>query len=87
VRMVPLAVGDGKCFDADVENAYAGDYPLARFLYLYLNKRPSAPLDPLMTQFIKYALSREGQAAVLKDGFYPLSKALADEDLENLGIR
>jgi phosphate transport system substrate-binding protein len=87
VRTVPLAVEEGRCFDADVENAYAGDYPLARFLYVYLNKKPSTPLDPLMTQFIKYMLSKDGQTATIKDGFYPVSKALADEDLENLGIR
>jgi phosphate transport system substrate-binding protein len=87
VNMVPLGVREGKCFDATAENAYAGDYPLARFLYIYFNKKPQEPLDPLMTQFIKYVFSKEGQQVVIKDGFFPVSKALADEDMKQLKIQ
>lgn len=88
VRIVPLSSKEGaKCFDADATNAYSGDYPLARFLYIYFNKKPNQPLDPLMTEFIKYVFSKEGQEIVVKDGFYPVSKALADEDLKKLGTK
>lgn len=87
VRMVPLAAGPGKCYDANEQSAYEGEYPLARFLYIYFNKNPNEPLNPLMTEFIKYVFSREGQTAIVKDGFYPISKALADEDLKSLGIK
>ncbi len=87
VKTVPLAVKEGKCYDANAENAYAGDYPLARFLYIYFNKKPNQSLDPLMTEFIKFVFSKEGQQLVIKDGFYPVSKALADEDLKTLGIK
>jgi phosphate transport system substrate-binding protein len=87
VKIVPLGVQEGKCFEADAENAYTGDYPLARFLYIYFNKRPQEPLDPIMTQFIKYVFSKEGQQAVIKDGFFPVSKALADEDMKQLSIK
>lgn len=87
VKIVPLGVREGKCFDATAENAYTGDYPLARFLYVYFNKRPQEPLDPLMTQFIKYVFSKEGQQVVIKDGFFPVSKALADEDMKQLKIQ
>ncbi|HMK37261.1 MAG TPA: phosphate ABC transporter substrate-binding protein [Desulfomonilaceae bacterium] len=87
VKAVPLGVQEGKCFEADAENAYAGDYPLARFLYIYFNKKPQQNLDPLMTEFIKYVFSKEGQLVVIKDGFYPVSKALADEDMKSAGIK
>jgi phosphate transport system substrate-binding protein len=87
VRTVPLAMKEGKCFEANAENAYAGDYPLARFLYIYFNKKPNQPLDPLRAEFIKYVFSKEGQKVVIKDGFYPVSKALADEDLAIIGIK
>lgn len=87
VKIVPLSAKEGqKCFGAEAENAYAGDYPLARFLYIYFNKKPNAALDPLMTEFLKFVLSKEGQQIVVKDGFYPVSKAVADEDLKKLGI-
>jgi len=87
VKAVPLAVQEGKCFAPNAENAYSGDYPLARFLYIYFNKKPNKPLDPLTTEFIKYVFSKEGQQTVIKDGFYPVSKALADEDLAKIGIK
>jgi phosphate transport system substrate-binding protein len=87
VKTVPLGATEGKCVAATAENAYAGDYPLARFLYIYFNKKPGAPLDPLMTQFIKWVLSKEGQQVVIKDGFYPVSKALVDEDFKSLEIK
>jgi phosphate transport system substrate-binding protein len=86
VRTVPLAVEEGKCFEADAQNAYSGDYPLARFLYIYFNKQPSKALDPLMAQFIKFVFSKEGQEIVIKDGFYPVSKTMADEDMKQLAI-
>jgi phosphate transport system substrate-binding protein len=88
VKIVPLSAKDGaNCFDAEALNAYSGDYPLARFLYIYFNKKPNEPLDPLMKEFIKFVFSKEGQQIVIKDGFYPVSKALADEDLKKLGIK
>jgi phosphate transport system substrate-binding protein len=87
VKIVPLALKEGNCFDASSENAYAGDYPLARFLYIYFNKKPNQPLDPLMTEFIKFVFSKDGQQLAIKDGFFPVSKALAEEDLKALGIK
>jgi phosphate transport system substrate-binding protein len=87
VNIVPLAVQEGKCFEANAKNAYAGDYPLARFLYIYFNKKPQQALDPLMREFIKFVFSKEGQQIVIKDGFYPVSKQLADEDMKRVGIQ
>jgi phosphate transport system substrate-binding protein len=87
VRVVPLGTTKGKCFEANAENAYSGDYPLARFLYIYVNKKPHEALDPLRAEFIKFILSKKGQIAVIKDGFYPVSNTLAQEDLKTLGIK
>ncbi len=87
VKAVPLAAKEGgKCVEANAENAYSGDYPLARFLYIYLNHKPGTKLDPLRAEFLKYVLSKEGQRVVIKDGFYPISWALAAEDLRALGV-
>jgi len=87
VKTVPLGIQEGKCFEANAENTYSGDYPLARFLYIYFNKKPQQSLDPLMTEFVKYITSKDGQLIVLKEGFYPVPKALADEDLKKAGIK
>ena len=68
------------------KNAYSGDYPLARFLYLYVNKAPNKELDPMRREFLKYVLSHQGQEAVVKAGYYPLTKQLAEQELHKLGI-
>lgn len=87
VRSVPLAAKPGdKCFDATAENAYAGDYPISRFLYIYVNVNPNQAMDPLRREFIRFVYSRQGQEAVLKDGYFPVPKAIADEDLKAKGI-
>ena len=83
VRAVPLAKEDGKPFvEATPENAVSGKYPLARYLYVYVNKQPNQPLAPLEREFVKMVLSKTGQQVVIKDGYIPLpakvvSKALA----------
>jgi phosphate transport system substrate-binding protein len=85
VRAVPLAVKeDGKCYEADAENAYAGLYPISRFLYVYVNKAPGKPLDPLTREFVKLILSKEGQEATIKDGYYPIPASIAKEELNKV---
>lgn len=88
VRSVPLKTSaDGKCFDANSENAYSGDYPIARFLYVYMNKNPNEAMDPLRAEFVRFMLSRDGQSATIKDGYYPITNAIADEDLAAFGLK
>jgi phosphate transport system substrate-binding protein len=82
VRAVPLAEKEGaKCQEADPDNAYAGTYPLARFLYVYVNKAPGKPLEPLTREFVKLIMSKEGQDAVIKDGYFPIPASIAKEEL------
>jgi phosphate transport system substrate-binding protein len=87
VRAVPLAAKEGDRFvEAAAENAYTGEYPLARFLYVYVNKKPGTPLDPLRREFVRYIFSRQGQEAVVKDGYYPVPARVARQQLEAVDI-
>jgi phosphate transport system substrate-binding protein len=82
VRAVPLAAKAGEPFyPATYENVVGGNYPLSRFLYVYINKAPNQPLDPLMREFAKFVFSKEGQEVVVKDGYYPLTAELAKQQL------
>ena len=65
----------------DPEEVYAGKYPLARFLYVYVNRPPGKALDALTEQFLLYTLSREGQQIVLKDGYLPLQAKVVAQEL------
>ena len=87
VIAVPLAErGDSKMVSATPDNAYTGEYPLARFLYLYVNSKPNQQLDPLRREFIKYIFSQQGQEDVVKDGYFPVPANVAREALKSVGI-
>jgi phosphate transport system substrate-binding protein len=82
VRAVPLAEKEGaSCVDATADNAYSGAYPLARFLYVYVNKAPNRPLDPITREFVRLVVSKEGQEVVVKDGYFPIPSSIAREEL------
>jgi phosphate transport system substrate-binding protein len=85
VKAVPLTKKDGTPFvEATNENAIEGKYPLARFLYIYVNKHPNKPLSPLEGEFIKMVLSKAGQEVVVKDGYIPLPASVAEKELAKL---
>jgi phosphate transport system substrate-binding protein len=81
VRAVPLVKKGDSYKEAVIENVLDGSYPLARFLYVYVNKKPNKPLDPLILEFVKYILSKEGQKVVIKDGYIPLPASVIEEEL------
>ena len=85
VRMVPLAEkGGDKFYDPTPENAVNGKYPLARALYVYVNKHPNKPLPPLEREFLTMVLSKKGQETVVKDGYVPVPAAMAARELKKL---
>lgn len=85
IKMVPLAKKAGEAFvEATPENALNGTYPLTRYLYIYVNKKPNTPLAPLENEFIKLVLSKTGQEVVIKDGYVPLPAKVVDKVLETL---
>ncbi|WP_394752190.1 PstS family phosphate ABC transporter substrate-binding protein [Crenothrix sp.] len=85
IKMVPLAKKTGDAFiEATPENALNGSYPLTRYLYIYVNKKPNAPLAPLENEFIKLVLSKVGQEVVIKDGYVPLPATVVEKILTTL---
>jgi phosphate transport system substrate-binding protein len=85
VKALALAKDANTPFSStDAEAVYAGKYPLARFLYVYVNRAPGKPLDPLTGQFLHFVLSREGQEIVLKDGYLPLKAGMVEQELAKL---
>ena len=86
VRAVALAETDsGPAVEGSEANVKNGSYPLWRFLYLYVNKAPGRPLEPLVGEFVKLIFSREGQDVVVKDGYLPLSAAQCLQELRKVG--
>ena len=87
VRALPLAKEEGgQFYEATDENAISGHYPLARFLFVYVNKEPNKPLAPLEREFVKLVLSKAGQDVVLKDGYIPLPARVVEATMDSLGL-
>jgi phosphate transport system substrate-binding protein len=82
IKTVPVAKKEGGEFvEATEGNAVSGRYPLARVLYVYVNKAPNKPLAPMELEFLKMVLSKQGQEVVVKDGYIPMPAAAAQKEL------
>jgi phosphate transport system substrate-binding protein len=87
VRAVPISrTTGGQAFEANYDNALTGKYPIARFLYIYVNLDPHKPADPLIQQFMAFVLSKQGQEIVVKDGYFPLIPKMQAEQAAKLKI-
>jgi phosphate transport system substrate-binding protein len=85
VRALSLArEHGGKLFEPTLENCISGEYPLARFLYVYVNKNPRQPMDRLTYEFIRFVNSRQGQEIVVRDGYFPLPAMAAKQTLDSI---
>jgi len=84
VKAVPIGTAAGKYAVPSDENALNGSYPIARFLYIYVNRAPGKPMDKLISEFLKFVLSKDGQQIVIKDGFFPLPANAITEDMAQL---
>ena len=85
VRAMPLASKPGEaCYEGSYENVAGKTYPLARYLFLYIVKSPTKPLDPLVKEFLLFVLSHEGQEIIVKDGYLPLPYEVVVEERAKL---
>ena len=84
VRALDIRGDDGTCYTTD--DAPEGTYPIARFLYVYMNVDPNAELEPLRAEFVRYVYSQQGQQDVVRAGFFPVTARIANLDLEAFGL-
>ncbi len=86
VKLVAIAPRDGGPFLAPTpENVADRTYPLARSVWIYINRGPGQPIEPKVKEFLRYILSREGQQDVAAEGVYlPLTPRMAREQLQRL---
>ncbi len=83
----PLALSSngGAPVPLTLQNVQNRTYPLLRDVYYYIKRKKGQPVDPKAKEFLRYVLSREGQAAIQADGKYlPLTPQAAQEQLAKL---
>ncbi|MDL5054718.1 PstS family phosphate ABC transporter substrate-binding protein [Oscillatoria laete-virens NRMC-F 0139] len=84
VRPVPLADKGGPV-ELTQANCASFKYPIARYLYIYINAAPTG-VDPLTREFMLYVLSKEGQEVTVKDGYFPLTPRQVNEFRASAGL-
>jgi phosphate transport system substrate-binding protein len=86
VKPVALAYKDGGPYvELTLENVQDRSYPMYADVFFFVNRKPGTALDPKVKEFVRYVLSREGQAQVMRDGKYlPLTAEVAREQLKLL---
>jgi phosphate transport system substrate-binding protein len=86
VKPVALAkTSAGPYYKGTFEDVLEQKYPLSRVIYIYVNKAPGKPVDPKVREFLRFVLSAQGQADVVKEGiFLPLPLAMDTEELAKL---
>jgi phosphate transport system substrate-binding protein len=71
VKLIPLIEKEGDAPQAPTyENVALATYPLSRLVYFNTNKAPGKPLNPVMEEFLRFVLSRDGQQVVLDHARY-----------------
>jgi len=86
VKTVPLArTAAGPFVMPTLDSVQNRSYPLAREVFFYTNRAPGAKIDPLVAEYLRFVVSREGQAAVMADGKYlPMTPAMAQAQLREI---
>ena len=82
VRFLPIRVEDHTVSYPSYEQVLNQRYPLARELLIVVNKSPSKPLPSLTREFLRFALSRNGQRIISLGGNYPLTLQMQGRALE-----
>lgn len=84
VRAISLSKEGTNYAEPTVEQIAAGNYPLGRFLWVYVNRIPGQSLPPLEREFLRMIYSKQGQRVVEKDGYFSLPANVAEQYLKTL---
>ena len=56
-------------YEPTAENITSGNYPISRFLFMYVKTKPTGQLK----EYIDWILSKDGQSIVTKVGYFPIN--------------
>ena len=68
-----------------IDTIHDRTYPLFDEIYAYADHAPGKPLDPKVLEFLRFVVSQQGQAEVMRDGKYlPLTPEVARAQMAKL---
>jgi phosphate transport system substrate-binding protein len=85
-KVLPVAVKDGGPYiPYTLDTLQNRTYPLYDRIFAYTDREQGKPMNPAVLEFLRFVLSQEGQAEVMRDGKYlPLNAEVANAQLKKL---
>lgn len=85
VRPLMLSESDiDRFFPPNRANVLSRRYPLARLLYFHIVESTEQPLAAIAKEFIRFVLSKEGQAVTVESGYLPLTADIVLDELKKI---
>jgi phosphate transport system substrate-binding protein len=84
VRALSLRNSAGQAIPVSAQTIRSGQYPLSRFLYLVVNKKPNEALPLLEREFIRFVLSKAGQAVVEQEGYVSMTAPMLEQQRKRI---
>jgi phosphate transport system substrate-binding protein len=86
IKPIALSVKNGDpAYELTLDNVRERKYPMYADVFFYIDRDPKKPVDPKVKEFLRYILSSEGQAQVMRDGKYlPLTAEVVRQQLKVL---
>jgi phosphate transport system substrate-binding protein len=84
-KLIAISEDGGHYLPGTRAEVAAAQYPLTRFIYIFVDRKPGEAIPPLQHAFLRYVISPEGQAFVGTDGIYiPLPPTIAAREQKEL---
>jgi phosphate transport system substrate-binding protein len=84
-KIIAISEDAGQYLSGSRAEVAAAQYPLTRFIYIFVDRKPGVAIPPLEREFLRYVLSPGGQALVGTDGIYmPLPPPIATREQKEL---
>jgi phosphate transport system substrate-binding protein len=87
LKLVKVAADGGPYVEYSLDTLHDRSYPLFSRIYAYTDQAENGRIKPVVAEFLRFVLSREGQAEVMRDGKYlPLSAEVVQAQLRKLDM-
>lgn len=83
-HFVALEGKDGQFYQPVQPWISSFQYPLSRYLYLYINKKPGTSMALKNKQFLQFLMAEGTQTLIKRAGFYSVSKKIRQQQLNTL---
>ena len=87
VKMLSIMLDDGTIVSPTYEDVCSAKWPLSRLVYINYNKAPDADMDPVISEFLRFLLSKQAAEIVAEQNIYvPLTAEQANNARDIAGL-